>query len=120
MKQDFGIFVDEKDQRNMMRIIIAIFIMLDIVYQLFGKVHDVAWSAYYDIFHYAFLVAVCIYFIEDKLIRYFSVYSIVVLFTIIYQTICANTFYIDDPLYFWGYLVLGLLTFFSIHKLWAK
>lgn len=103
-----------------MRWLIGIFIVLDIIYQLFGDCNDFRWSIYYNMTHYVFISAVCLYYIHDKMINYFSIYFLAVTFTIAYQGINSIPLTSENSLYIWGYIILTLLLIFSIRKIWKR
>ena len=103
-----------------MRWNIGIFIILDIIYQLFGVMYDPAWNLFYDVIHYGFILSVCLYYFYSKLISYFSVYFVAVLLILVYQYLCNISHIINSPIYEWGILVIIILLIFSIRQKWVK
>lgn len=103
-----------------MKYIIGILIVLDVAFQLLAEPNDIMWGFVHNMTHYGFMLAVCLYFIYDKLIFFFTVYFLSIIITLIYQFAFNISTYTIDPVYSWAGLILILLSTFSIHKLCLK
>jgi hypothetical protein len=106
-----------------MKWIIAIFIVLDVVYQIFGISTDVLWWKYYDIIHYGGIFVIgLIYAVERRslLIGLLSAYFGFVLGNIIFQVGLSKAEYLSNiklDYVSFCYLAMMLLFIFITIKL---
>jgi hypothetical protein len=106
-----------------MKWIIGIFIILDVVYQLFGVSTDVFWWKYYDILHYGGIFMLSIYYAFERgsiLIGILSAYFGFVLGTILFQIGLNKTEYLENiklDYVSFCYFAMMLLIIFITYKL---
>ena len=104
----------------MMKWAIIILGVLDSIYQLFGQPNSAEWYLFYDLLHYGFGFAVCVYFIHDRLIRFVSVYFLGVILALVAQYFRGEGLDFLEPLYFWPFFLLSLTVIYLIPKKWVK
>lgn len=100
--------------------IFAIFIIFDVIYQMFGNSKSIEWGLFYDLYHYITLSLIALYFVFNsklKLVLAFSSYLISVIILIIINYIVRDNQelkMLDNSNYhfLWSVAILTLLTFF--------
>lgn len=102
-----------------MKWIVGIFIIFDVIFQLFGNNLIDGWNLYYDLIHYGFIISVCLYFIHDKVMPYFLIYFTAATSVLAYQYIANQTTEIIGPIYIWAFTIIMLLLTILIQKKWT-
>ena len=105
-----------------MRWIIGIFIISDIIYQLFGNSTSVRWWMYYDITHFGFILAICLHYLYkrgDLLMGVFGLYFGLVLFNVLNQMGLSKSDYLLNVTYsysYFGYFTIFILITYTFYK----
>ena len=106
--------------------ILGVFIVLDIVSQLFIDMGTAFGWIYYDLIHYGVLLSISLFYAImrlDKLIGYFSIYFAYCFGNILYHIPLSREDYIENislDYTSFGYLCLIILVTFIIKKKWLK
>lgn len=107
-----------------MRWIIAVFLILDVQYQMFAQSKSVNWSIFYDSYHYATIMAICIYqFFKngDKLLLFISGYFFYIITIQIYNLNQTREIYLaeirhPEPLYNLTFSITLILIIYIYEK----
>lgn len=107
-----------------MRWIIAIFVILDVVYQLFGVSTSVNWSIFYEIYHYSAFMAICLFYYmiyRDKLLLAISGYFMYIVTIQIYNINQTREIYLSqirqpEPMYNLSFCIIFILIIFIYGK----
>ncbi len=109
-----------------MRWIISIFILLDVIYQLFGDATSINWCIYYDVIHFGVLLSICLFYLYKKgdlLLGVFATYFGLIIFNILYQIGLTKEEYLQNVTLDYktfGYFTIFILLIFTGYKLWGK
>jgi len=109
-----------------MRWIIAIFIVLDVVYQLFAITTNVAWWVYYDVIHYGTLFSVALFYAlkkGDSFILFLSLYLGYCFGNILFHIGLSKKEYLENiqlDYTSFGILAIIILLTFTAYKRWVK